>query len=100
MAGRARISGTYVRRSREEMLAALEGDAAARAGPLFNRHGSLERDGRVNGGLRPSAPESRMPIARDLVTSFRDLPDRLGEQRAEPAAVAYCLDLRRRNEIR
>ena len=41
-----------------------------------------------------------MPIARGLVTSFRDLPDRLGEQRAEPAAVAYCLDLRRRNEIR
>ena len=41
-----------------------------------------------------------MPIARGLVTSFRDLPDRLGEQRAKPAAVAYCLDLRRRNEIR
>src|SRR5262249_58420344 len=60
--------------------------------------GPLERDGRVNGGLRPSAPESRMPIARGLVTSFRDLPDRLDEQRAEPAAVAYCLDLRRRNE--
>jgi len=56
--------------------------------------GPLERDGRVDGGLRPSAPESRMPIARGLVTSFRDLPDRLGEQRrAEPAAVAYCLDL-------
>ena len=26
--------------------------------------------------------------------------DRLGEQRAEPAAVAYCLDLCRRSEIR